>query len=287
MSANETLKFGYFDELDGYYFTINNNELHCCVMNNTVETIIHQNEFNLDKADGTTSSLFNLDFLKGNIFHIDFTWYGYGAVIFSVMGINNLNTQDKIQLHRFDTYGQTSTNNPHLPISVELKSNSESVNNKNVYVGGRQYSLIGKYNPTVRYNSFYKYSDSFGTTTKPILSLKKISTMKPCRSRVNSIKVNTNVDTELSVVFDGTLNTSNYIVPSNVTESSIIQDTTATSVSGGFMLWTTIIFASDGTTTIDLPEDFKNIGIRPTTITGRSLGTTGNITAIATVEEHW
>jgi hypothetical protein len=116
-----------------------------------------------------------IDFLKGNIFHIDFTWYGYGAILFSVIGINNLNNQYKILLHRYDTNGKTSTNNPHLPISVQLQSDNSSTENKNVYIGGRQYSLIGKYNPTLRFNSFYRYGMSVTTTELPIMSLMSFS----------------------------------------------------------------------------------------------------------------
>lgn len=288
LSANETIKFGYYDENDGYYFKLTGTELSCCIMNNNTEIVIHRDSFNIDKADGTTNSLFNLDMLKGNIFHIDFTWYGYGSVIFSVMGINNLNTQDKIELHRYDTHGQTSTNNPHLPISVELSSTAGSTGNYNVYVGGRQYSIIGQYKPSVRYNSFYKYNKSVNDSLSPIISLKKISMMKPCRARITSIKVNTSVDVEIIITFDAILNTYSYIVPTNTTETSVNQDTSASSLTGGFIIWSTIVFAGNGTVVIDIPDDFKNIGTRPTTIQAKSLGLLGGtISIVTTVGEHW
>lgn len=286
LTTNETLKFGYFDKDDGYYFKLNGSELMCCIMNNKVETVVSRDLFNMDKVDGTSNSLFNLDMMKGNIFHIDFSWYGYGAIIFSVIGINNLNNQDKIQLHRHDTYGKTSTSNPHLPISASLKSNAGSISNYQVHIGGRQYSIIGKYNPTVRYNSFYRYNRSIGTTLIPIISLRKITSMKSCRACLTSLKINTTVDVEIQILFDATLNSAIYNNPSNITESSFQQDINSTNMSSGHIIWSTVVFA--GESVIDLPNDFKFLGSRPVTIAGRILNTLpGVISAITSIEEHW
>lgn len=52
------------------------------VVTKTVDTKTPQNEWNLDKADGTGPSRFNLDLTKMQMAYIDYSWYGAGKVRF-------------------------------------------------------------------------------------------------------------------------------------------------------------------------------------------------------------
>ena len=46
----------------------------------TVDTRIPQSQWNIDKMDGTGTSGYNLDLTKMQMFYIDYTWYGAGAI---------------------------------------------------------------------------------------------------------------------------------------------------------------------------------------------------------------
>lgn len=46
----------------------------------TVDTKIPQSSWNLDKMDGTGTSGYNIDLTKMQMFYIDYTWYGAGAI---------------------------------------------------------------------------------------------------------------------------------------------------------------------------------------------------------------
>jgi hypothetical protein len=48
----------------------------------TIDTRFPQSSWNIDRCDGTGSSLFNLDLTKMQMFYIDYTWYGAGAIRF-------------------------------------------------------------------------------------------------------------------------------------------------------------------------------------------------------------
>ena len=48
----------------------------------TVDTLIPQSQWNIDKMDGTGTSGYNLDLSKMQMFYIDYTWYGAGVIRF-------------------------------------------------------------------------------------------------------------------------------------------------------------------------------------------------------------
>jgi len=62
----------------------------------TIDTRYPQSTWNIDRCDGTGSSLFNLDLTKMQMFYCDYTWYGAGAIRF---GFKN-NRGEVIYCHR-------------------------------------------------------------------------------------------------------------------------------------------------------------------------------------------
>ena len=52
------------------------------IVSKTVNTRYAQSSWNIDKMDGTGHSLMNLDLTKMQMFYIDYTWYGAGAIRF-------------------------------------------------------------------------------------------------------------------------------------------------------------------------------------------------------------
>ena len=66
------------------------------VISKTVNTRYPQSSWNIDKCDGTGASRYNLDLTKMQMFYIDYTWYGAGAIRF---GFKN-NRGEAIYCHR-------------------------------------------------------------------------------------------------------------------------------------------------------------------------------------------
>ena len=56
------------------------------IVSKTVETRIPQSAWNIDKLDGTGPSQYNLDLTKMQMFYIDYSWYGAGAVRWGFRG---------------------------------------------------------------------------------------------------------------------------------------------------------------------------------------------------------
>ena len=54
----------------------------------TIDTRVPQSQWNLDKADGTGPSGFNVDFTKMQMFYVDYSWYGAGFIRWGLRGTN-------------------------------------------------------------------------------------------------------------------------------------------------------------------------------------------------------
>jgi hypothetical protein len=67
-----------------------------CTISKTINTRYPQSSWNMDKMDGTGSSLINLDLTKMQMFYLDYTWYGAGAIRF---GFKN-NRGEVVYCHR-------------------------------------------------------------------------------------------------------------------------------------------------------------------------------------------
>jgi len=67
-----------------------------CVVSKTIDNRYPQSSWNIDKMDGTGASLMTLDLTKMQMFYIDYTWYGAGAIRF---GFKN-NRGEVIYCHR-------------------------------------------------------------------------------------------------------------------------------------------------------------------------------------------
>ena len=66
------------------------------IVSKTIDTRFVQSSWNIDKMDGTGASLYNLDLTRMQMFYIDYTWYGAGAIRF---GFKN-NRGEVIYCHR-------------------------------------------------------------------------------------------------------------------------------------------------------------------------------------------
>lgn len=123
--ANLERSWGYFDDNDGLFFRQTSTGFEVVVRSSVsgspVETVVLQDDFNLDKVDGTANnnnlSRFNLDTSKDVVYWISLQWLGAGTVAFGCYG-----NGQRITLHKFNFSGlnaQSYMRTACLPIRIQ------------------------------------------------------------------------------------------------------------------------------------------------------------------------
>jgi hypothetical protein len=178
-SKDEVMRWGYYltdandEPLDGWYFGADDQGIFVCEVRAGSKTKVYQENWSNDQANGTGSaetnpSGMNLSLSKGNIFHVEFIYYGYGPVKMEV-----ITDRGKVELHRFTHDGQTSVTNTNLPIRADIDNGSTSADALDLYVGGRQFSTIGKLSTSERKAGHYRDSLAVDDTKwYPVMSIK-------------------------------------------------------------------------------------------------------------------
>ena len=100
----------------------------------TVDTRTIQSSWNIDKMDGTGTSGYNIDLSKMQMFYIDYTWYGAGAIRFGFRATdgnvtychriinNNTNTEAYMRSGNLPARYETRTQPPFTRLSATLGS---------------------------------------------------------------------------------------------------------------------------------------------------------------------
>lgn len=284
LDTTQELKYGYFDENNGYYFKLVGNLFNVGIMYNGTETLIPITNFNQNRLDGTESNNITLDFSKGNIFRIDFTWYGFGQVVFGVVQTEGTNIQKFFPFHIYNVSQTTSCANPYLPINVQLSSNG-SVLTRDVYVAGRQYSILGKLIDNFFRNMYIVNNvESSDTNNNPLFSLRYKTNYKTCPTEIKKIRAISNVNITLQLIKNPTLTGETFVDNVNVEQTCLEVDTSAT-FTGGTICKTYLLFTN---TAIEI--DVKDLDLYENdtlTFTWKSSGTSNTISLQVEWDEKW
>ena len=228
---------------DGVYFTYDAVGLGVALLVNGVEEIVRRADWNIDKVDGTGPSGFNLDeTASGYIYQIDFTWYGYGSIKFSVVGSPVGLLQRPIPLHVFTTgdYVATSVQDPNMLVVAQVE-NGATASNFSAQVGGRQYSIVGQYRPKFRYTGDFRGTTEVTTTPKPFVSFRFKSAFANRSVKLDGLNVANTGNTACfaEVRTSSTLTGAVWGVPGNydAADTAIESDTTATALTGGRVVY--------------------------------------------------
>lgn len=243
--GNQIGRWGFFDDQNGAFFGVNSTNVFVVIRRGGSDTTFPQSLWNVDRLDGTGPSGATLNLSKGNIFQIVFTWYGYGVIEFRVV-IPNPSTlaQEVITVHRFSPTGQTSFIDPNLPLRAQIDNNGTAAS-YTLFVGGRQYSIIGKYNPTFRVTSERRRVTNLTSTLTPVLSFTRKAIFPSGSARTNSVQVDleeiniiSSVDLSYQVLVGGTLDgafinypTATTIIPDS--ETALLVNNSSTTITGG------------------------------------------------------
>lgn len=227
----------------------------------------YQSDWNLDKLDGTGKSGRTLDLDNGNIFQIEWTWYGYGQIIFGVLGVVS-GKQTFIPVHEMSDFTDTSVTDPSLRVFTKVENGGTTTSNLPLYVGGRQYSVVGTYVPKYRFTADVRGSTTLSTTVQPLISFRIKSGFRNRSIKLQGYTIvndgNNRVYVELRL--DGTLTGATFGTPGNYTASdtALESDTSATAITGGNVIWNGDVIDSsnagnvglaDRDVDLDLPEE--------------------------------
>lgn len=300
---NQVFRWGMFDDENGAFFGQSVADgVFICIRRSGVDTIIQQNNWNIDRLDGSGESGITLDLAQGNIFLITFTWYGYGVIQFDIVVQNPINSAQKIvTVHRFKPSNQTSLTDPNLPLRAQIVNNGSTSEARNIFVGGREYSIIGEYNPVFRITSDRR-NVSVGTSGVPVLSFRRKSEFPNTSNRPNSVSVKlegldivTGSDVFYQVIVGGTLNgsfdnfpTSNTSIPDD--ETALLVNNTATTISGGQVVYQGVAAGERGThrnlATATLLS-FELPGHDSVSLVIGTFSSTTEVTVVFRVTEEW
>lgn len=149
--AGSTQYAGLGTDLDGYFLGFNGTQFTILRRANGTEYFTSQSSWNIDKLNGTGSSGMTLDPTKGNIFMINFQWYGFGSINWYV---SDWNTSRFVLVHKENYENRnilTSTQNNIFPIYYKV---TNTTNNTNIilksssfagFIEGKIYHMGPKY----------------------------------------------------------------------------------------------------------------------------------------------
>jgi hypothetical protein len=249
----QTARWGYFDGNNGFYFEYDDSGLWATVIRDgVIKERTNMQQFNQDNLDGTGPSGQLYNPTKGNIYQINFTWYGYGTINFVIVmsGTEFGALQRAYTVHNHIPMNSTSVANPNLPLWVELSNGSSTTTGRQLYVAGRQFSIFG--NPNFRYlrrvTSVYRLGFLFAQTAGflPILSIRRKPGYLGNPIRLSSYDIGMNARILLQVRVGATLTGSSFgNVPDTTQDETAIEvDTSASALTGGIVIYTELNFPS-------------------------------------------
>jgi hypothetical protein len=291
-TGSQKAEWGAFTDNNGFIFGLDATGFYVAVRKGAVDTVIRQSAFNRDKFDGTGASGLTLNLLDGNIFQVDFTWYGYGTIQFEIVTTDINGTQKKFVLHEYTPTLTTSTLNPNLPIRAKV-TNGGTATAQTMYVAGRQYSINGKFDANKRSNGHYRASalGSIGTTFLPVMSFRRKTAFQSISAITEGFDALVDVNMYWQLRVNGTLTGASFGTPSNTTatETCMEVDTSATAISGGEILNPGGVLAASSKQTVsltaaralslDIPQS------QPVTLCVRTV--TGTNASVDALVMHW
>jgi hypothetical protein len=226
----------------------------------STDTWVAQASWNgVDKMDGNGASGVTLDPTKGNVFQIAYQYLGFGAVTFF---IENPSDGSMVLVHTIqfaNANTRPSLDNPSMPMYV-CAENSTNTSDVTVKTASLSASVQGKReNQGVNRGVKATVVLSGTAAETPITSIrvKDVFQSKLNRTKVKLNFVSASVEhtkpVQVNFYVNGTLTGANW-VDIDTDNSTMQQDTTATAVTGGVLLFT-LDLGKTGDQTIDLTND--------------------------------
>ena len=244
--VGQVAKWGFYDGTNGFYWQYDTvNKLSCNILRGGTTTQIVQSNFNTDLLDGTGPSTLVFDASRGNVFHILFSWYGYGSINFSIVMTDANANQCVVPVHQFCVPWSTSTVTPHLPIRAEI-TNVSSLSTGVMYLGGRQYCVLGNDHPPKRYTTVWQQGAAYSSTATRTLAIRRKQGYTGTRMCIQGIDCITTSQAFYAVYQAATVVGGTWTVPTNMTasETGLEANTSFTLSTGGNLVYSTLFDVS-------------------------------------------
>lgn len=277
---------------NGFYFGVDSTGVFVARRRDgVVKDKTYQPDWNLDPLDGTGDSGVVLTLTQGNVLQIDFTWYGYGQIRFGVLAVVD-GKQSFIPCHSLRVDGETSVASPNLKVCVEVDNNT-TAEDVSVYVGGRQYSIIGNYVPKYRFTGDFRGDVDTSTTVVPLISFRRKSDFSDRSIKIEGYdSIVTGEPAVMELRLDPTLTNAAFDTPTDYTpsETALESDTSATAIDGGLVLWTQLVEAGQNKNTATLSVSEVDLDIpngQTITLCARTVANTGSLKSCFRMREEW
>lgn len=232
------------------------------------------------------------DLTDGVIFQIDYLYYGYGTIVFKYIESNSSNQETRV-LHTYNVTGGTTVENTNLQVGGYVKS-SNSTDDFSLYIGGRQYNVVGNYKPNKRINTARNSGVSTTTTEfTPIVSVRKKSSRRKIASELDGFNILSTTDAYVQIRLNSTLTGATFgsLDEQPDSDTGLEQDTSATAINTatGTKLYEGIVAGgankqSTSLTSLDnLPLDTPDEGV--ITLSAKAIDTGGEVDGILQIQE--
>lgn len=295
-TGNQFWEAGYFSDNDGLRFGEDSTGLYVRLRVGGVDKDkVYQADMNGDPLDGTGGSGLTLDLTKPTVFRMPFVWYFGGPGLMEALALDANNKPQLIVMHRFgQTANEPFIEQPKQPIRAFV-SNGGDASNLDVYVGGRQFAVVGRYAPNRRETAAERIALSTTTTRKPLVSFRKKSDYKSISksTKISGLAIAADIDTVFEILVGGIVSGGSGFgsvpdVPD--AETAMEVNITATTITGGQMIDKTVFSGGSGNRTntagirrlgLDIPDDTA------VTLTARTVAGAGEASGVFTIEEEW
>lgn len=241
-SSGTTQIYGIGDDNDGIFVGMLGENFGILRRSFGVDNWTLQQDFNIDKLDGSNGTTFVYNPDKGNVFDIQYQWLGFGAIVFN---IEDPQTGKFIPFHRIEYSNKNivpSTQYASNPIMARVQCD-ENTATKPVLRGGSVLAYLeGKIVYTGPIFSVDNAVTAFSATTQTnLITLKNKTTFKgipnkiPAKTRILSFATEGNKPLTVAVIRNATLSGTPVYVDKS-TESTMQYTKDASSISGGSLL---------------------------------------------------
>ncbi|UNC92305.1 hypothetical protein [Candidatus Contubernalis alkaliaceticus] len=302
-TGDQVFRWGMFDDENGAFFGQSTADgIFVAIRRAGIDTIIPQTAWNVDPLDGTGPSGITLDLALGSIFQVTFSWYGYGVIEFNVVVQNPFTlAQEVVTVNRFRPANETSFADPNLPLRAQIENNG-TASASDLFVGGRQYSIIGNFNPEFRITS-ERRTVTVPTAGLPVISFQRKPIFPTGSARPNSVSVSlegidivTSADVFFQIIIGGALNTAFTNFPTLTTnipgnETGLMVNNDATTITGGEVVFQGVASGVPGAANRDLATavllDFELPDQEPVSLVIGTFTGTSSVSAVFRVTEEW
>lgn len=184
---------------------------------------------------------------------------------------------------------------PNLSLYAEVR-NEDDAENFEMELGGRQYSIVGNTNPKFRFVSDFRVDESTDTTPIPLVTFRRKTGFLDRSVKIQGFNAICSGENHILEIYIGpSLTGASYGTPTDHTaaETAVESDTSATALSGGILVWQTLVPASSGTgssadilTSVDFLLDIPEK--EPVTLAARTVTGTGTLdVGLLRLKEEW